>query len=298
MKINNIYKFYIILLTVLTIPNVSSATSYNYLPNDVYIKQQEEKSALEYRLRSIESGMTGIPELQINTINSRISQLEDERNTERNYVIGLYAKNGISNQSESALSKIDTKYNNLINDLRNQISYYQNQVKNKADIEAEKEKIRQQIKDIDAYYDKQRDDLTQKYQQNTEPVKQTNVTEVYYKYLETLSKEEWLLKMNQLKVSNPDSYQKIVEMYRLYYPEYFTENKTQQTDKVAPVTPSKKPSVKKTPVKEDEQFKFFDDKKTENNQVVNATTSTEIVKNIPPKQSVFKKIINFLSRIF
>ncbi len=162
-----------ILLSVFSY-NFAYATDYNYLPPDVLIKQSEERSALEYRIRSLESQMTGSSAIQIGTLDSRINQLESERETEKNYITGLYGKNGIANQLPSALAKIDAKYANLISDLENQKSYYQTQTDQQSQIDAEIKKIQKQIEEIDKYYDQQQADLKKKYQQKEEEIKQNS----------------------------------------------------------------------------------------------------------------------------
>ena len=58
MKIIKICFFVFVAIFILQ-TKTTFATDYNYLPPDVLIKQNEEKSALEYRLRNLEAGLSG-----------------------------------------------------------------------------------------------------------------------------------------------------------------------------------------------------------------------------------------------
>jgi hypothetical protein len=105
---------------VFVTPAIAGATGLNYLPNDVYIKQQEEKSALEFRISQLEAGYGGSLTGSLSNIEFRISQLEREMQTEINYVQGLYGSYGISNQTASAISKIEAKFRPEISSLEDQ----------------------------------------------------------------------------------------------------------------------------------------------------------------------------------
>lgn len=105
--------------------SIVSATGYNYLPADVLLKQQEEKSALEYRLQNLEAGISGNSLSYVLSLSSRISQLEAERTAEKNYISGTYGRYGIGNQLPAKLAEIDSKYDAQISVLQAQKASYQ-----------------------------------------------------------------------------------------------------------------------------------------------------------------------------
>jgi hypothetical protein len=169
------YIHFSILIAILLSCHAVHATTYNYLPNDVYIKQQEEKSALEYRLRTIESQIGGSnPTFLISNIEYRISELISERDTEKNYVTGLYGKNGIANQLPVALDKIDAKYTSQISNLQNQRSYYQDQISKQSDTSAEREKILQRLKELDEQYNKKLEENNKKIEELNKKIFDSN----------------------------------------------------------------------------------------------------------------------------
>lgn len=275
--------------------SVAYATGYNYLPDDVYIKQQQEKSALEYRLKNLESQISGSPQISILTIDQRIDELRQEWETKKEYTRDMLAHNGAyTPESYSSLvAKFETEYSSQINSLEAQKSQYQQQINNQAKIDEEIAKIQQQIKEIDAYYDKQRDAVIQKYQQDTTPQKQATIGDLY-EWLETLPADEWTEKINLLKVSNPTNYLKIVELYRIYHPEFFTQN---EEPKATPtITPKIAPLQKTAPKKVEQETKSFD---VETIQTVKATstpviTPTQETKQPEkPRQSFVQKVFGF-----
>ncbi|MDB5188242.1 MAG: fibronectin type protein [Candidatus Kaiserbacteria bacterium] len=105
--------------------SVVQASTYSGLPNDVYIKQQEEKSALEYRLQILESKISANPDASTYVLQDRITQLEDERNTKINYIKGRYGQLGITSQADAAIADINAKYDVQINSLKSQIKSMQ-----------------------------------------------------------------------------------------------------------------------------------------------------------------------------
>ena len=151
--------FSIFFLLITPISNVF-ATDYNYLPADVLIKQSQEKSALEYRISSLESQMTGSPSLYIGNLDSRIKELERERTTEKNYIDGLYGSYGIGNQLDSKLKEINSKYDDLINDLERQKDAYENEIDRQEEIDDEIEKLQKQLKEFDENYSEKEENDT------------------------------------------------------------------------------------------------------------------------------------------
>lgn len=156
------------------------------------------------------------------------------------------------------------------------------------------------MKEIDEYYDKQRDAVIQKYQIDTAPQKQATIGDLY-EWLETLPADEWSAKINLLKVSNPTNYQKIIELYRIYHPEFFTQNAEQETTKITPVvTPKVAPLQKAIPKKVDQEIRPFDVKKIEKTKATSTPVITPIVEAKQPekpKESFVQKVFGFFKKL-
>ncbi len=294
------YAFAVALFAFFSVFSTAYATSYNYLPNDVYIKQQEEKSALEYRLKSLESQLQNSPTISISVIDQRIAELRQEWETEKTYTTGTLAQNGTLSTwggASEVFTKIDNKYSSQISALEAQKSQYQQQVNNQADVDRQIEEIQKQMKEIDEYYDKQRDTVIQKYQTDTAPQKQATIGDLY-EWLETLPADEWSAKINLLKVSNPANYLKIVELYRLYHPEFFTQNEEVKTPEITPTITTKIAPLQKTiPKKTEEKTKLFETEKIEKTLATSTTTSSLQQEIKQPEQSFVQKVFGFFRKL-
>lgn len=244
--------------------HTASATDYNYLPADVLIKQQQEKSALEYRIRSLESQLSGgNPSVLLNDTNYRISTLESERDTEINYIKGIYAQRGIGNQAEAKVAEINAKYASQISELERQKASYQKQVDAQREVDREIEKIQKQLKEIDAYYDKLRDDVLKQAQSQTMAtpsvyLPDSNDPNVIFRYLDSLTAQEASNASKELLRVKPQLYDVVLEMWLKAYPNgkvgtamysEYVESLKQATPAVSN-TPSPKPSTPATETKQ------------------------------------------------
>lgn len=203
---------YSILALLIIFPISASATGYNYLPNDVYIKQQEEKAALEYRISTLETSLQNSPTLSILNIESRISQLEQEKQTEINYVTGLYAHNGIIVQLPSAIAKINAKYDGQISNLEQQIEEYEDAMSEEKDLKNEIKSLKSQLSKIE-----------QQVSQPAPSVDDTSTVEVpsavdMFDYIDSLSLDEASETYNNLRIVNPDLYRQVEYILVLKYP--------------------------------------------------------------------------------
>ncbi len=116
------------------------------------LKAMQEKSDLEYRLKSMEAKIQGDPQLSIIQIDQRINEIRQQWNQERSYMTERFANMGIlttSGQAPEALSGIDAKYQNRINTLEQQKNYYNNMVANQEQKNREIAEIKRQIEEID-----------------------------------------------------------------------------------------------------------------------------------------------------
>lgn len=241
-------KKYSIFALLIIFPSLVSATGYNYLPNDVYIKQQEEKAALEYRISTLETSLQNSPTLSILNIESRISQLKQEKQTEINYVTGLYGKNGISNQLPAAIAKIDAKYDGQISNLEQQIDEYEDAMSEENDLKNEIKSLKSQLSKIE-----------QQVSQPAPSVDDTSTFEVpsavdMFDYIDSLSLEEASEVYNNLRIVNPDLYRQVEYILVLKYPhgkpgsakydEYQATIKTPVSETVIPETYTPKPVIK------------------------------------------------------
>jgi hypothetical protein len=265
--------------------SIAHATDYNYLPADVGIKQKETLSALEYRLQSLESQMSNNPSVSISTINARISELQSERDTEINYIRGLYAQNGISNQADAKVAEITAKYASQISSLESQKSSYQSQSDSNAK-EAEIAELKLKIKQLE--YDMK----TAEYDKATQIPKSSATIYDLYNWLETLPSEEWSAQLNLLKSMNPENYKKIEDIYRVKHPEFFSQAGETVAPKIVPTTvvQKKTETIKKIEPKPEVK--------------VEATTTpivqTPVVEQIktpePPKETFVQKVLGFFKR--
>lgn len=203
---------YFVLASILVLPNLAFATGYNYLPNDVYIKQQEEKAALEYRISTLETNLQNSPTLSVLNIESRISQLEQEKQTEINYTTGLYAKNGISNQLPDAIAKINAKYDSQIENLEQQIEEYEDMMSAESDLQSEIRDLKAQLTEIE----QQMSQTTQGSSEATSVAVPSAID--IFEYLDTLPNNEAQEIMGILGVENNALYEEVLRIVQLKYP--------------------------------------------------------------------------------
>lgn len=265
---------------------VVHATDYNYLPADVGIKQREALSALEYRLQTLESQISNNPSSSLSTINSRISTLESERDVEINYIRGLYAKNGISNQADAKVAEITAKYASQISDLESQKSLYQSQIDNSSK-DSEIADLKLQIKKLKL-------EMQNSKAQSSEP--QATIYDLY-NWLETLSPDDWSAKLNLLKITNPENYKKIEDIYRIKHPEYFVENSPPQTTQVVEQNTNPTPVIKKVEAVKKIESKTEEKVEATTTPMVKENAVTEIEKPEPPKETFIGKILNVFKKL-
>jgi hypothetical protein len=205
-------KKYFIFALIIIFPSIASATGYNYLPNDIYIKQQEEKAALEYRISTLETSLQNSPTLSVLNIESRISQLEQEKQTEINYITGLYGKNGISNQLPSAIAEIDAKYDSQIDNLEQQIEEYEDMMSEEDDLRKEIQDLKNQLSKVD-----------QQVSQGSQSSVDTSATRIpsaieMFDYIDALPNNEAEEIMGILGVENNKLYEEVLYLVQLKYP--------------------------------------------------------------------------------
>lgn len=291
------------------------ATDYNYLPNDVFLKQQEEKSALEYRLQRLENGISGNSSSQISSLSARISQLESERTTEKNYVSGVYAHNGIANQLPAKLAEIDAKYSSQISSLQSQKSALENTVSNQQSSQTEISNLKLEIAQLKA---KMIDDELQanlkaleKYQTQEKQSSYYSEEDLLklYNYLDSLSVKDASELYQQVKDKNEDVASRLNELQNKKYPNGKTGTgknddylKSQETvisevrNKI--VTPKAvKQEAKKTQVKATStEEKVIPQVKQE--QPKAQPISVEAQKPIEKKTTIREKVSGFFKKVF
>lgn len=313
----------IFVFTVLTLTHTVYGADYNYLPPDVLIKQQEQQSALEYRLQKLEAGSSGNSSSLIPTLSSRISQLESERNTEKNYISGVYARNGIGNQLAGKLSEIDAKYNTQISDLQAQKASLESSISNQQSRDQEISDLKLQISKLKAEM------VDQELKRNLESlekyqVKNTPKTETYYSdeevlklfnYIDSLSVAEAGKLVDKIKEENKDVVARLIVLQNAKYPngkvgtgkhdDYLKSlgvNKITETKAVT--VPVKTEIIKKasavTPTKVEN--KVVKAEVTSEPKIATTTAvKTERIITAPPveaKQTFSKKVQGFFKRWF
>lgn len=265
--------------------SIAHATDYNYLPADVGIKQKEALSALEYRLKSLESQLSNNPSASISTINARISELKSERDAEINYIRGLYAQSGISNQADAKVAEITAKYASQISELESQKSSYQSQSDTNAK-EAEIAELKLKIKQLE--YDMQ----TAEYEKATQIPKSSATIYDLYNWLETLPPDEWSAQLNLLKSMNPENYKKIEDIYRVNHPEFFSQASETVAPKIVPTAAVQKKTetIKKIEIKPEVKVEAT------TTPIVQAPVAEEIKTPEPPKETFVQKVFGFFKR--
>lgn len=287
-------QIYVFALSAFIFPVITAhATDYNYLPADVGIKQREALSSLEYQLKSLQSQITNNPTISISTITSRISQLENERDTEINYIRSLYAKNGISNQADSKIAEITAKYSSQISELESQKSQYQTQSNNSAK-ESEIAELKLKIKQLE--YDMQ----TAEYNKVTETPKKQGTIQDLFDWLESLPSDQAIAQYKLLKSMNPENAYKIELLYRAKYPQSFTNTEQKTVVQTVPsnvqkTTKTSQPTKKAEQMKE-EEFNFTKPPVS----VLDTATFTPVVDTVKvielPKKTFTQKIVGFFKK--
>jgi hypothetical protein len=119
----------IFITLVLSFIITNTVIAYNPygISDGLYMKLQEEKSAIEYRISQLETSSYNSPGLSSMNIESRINDLERERDSKKNYATGTYAKYGATEMLQVALDKIDEEYDAKISALEDQKAYYDQQ---------------------------------------------------------------------------------------------------------------------------------------------------------------------------
>lgn len=294
----------LIVLFISFFPLFTFATDYNYLPADVLIKQNEEKSALDYRIKTLESQISGSDYFsKISNIDSRISELENEKNTEKNYISGIYGQYGIGNQLSSKLQDIDNKYQTQINSLQQQKSYYQKKEDDSNKAQSEIAELKKQLLDLQNQINNTSDTKIEKTATYTDKDIQD-----FFNYLDTLPAQDASNKYHLLLKMNPTVAYKVADLMNKKYPngkigtakydDYVKSLATTSVtnNKTVEVIPKKVETKINTDNKvkdtKQEDFYTFLDKLNKNNP------SAEMNTTETPKPSFIQKVKSFFKKIF
>jgi hypothetical protein len=151
MKKQNIL-FLTLVLSFITTNTVIAYNPYG-ISDGLYMKLQEEKSAIEYRISQLETSSYNSPGLSSMNIESRINDLERERDSKKNYATGTYAKYGATEMLKVALDKIDEEYDAKISVLEDQKAYYDQQSsyeEQARENKAEAQKLKKELLEIES----------------------------------------------------------------------------------------------------------------------------------------------------
>ncbi len=201
-----------LILSVFLIQTSAFATDYNYLPDDVYIKQQEEKSALEYRLRKLENQSQNSPGISILDIENRITELEREKEIEKNYLKGSMAQNGSFVQSAYDIlsAKIDAKFQAQIDSLVQQKALHQSQIQNT-------EQNKNQITELKAEIAKLRASQAEKTTPKDNYYPQEKVV-ILFELMDSLSTEKANNLYQNMYIRNESVALRVKALYKAKYP--------------------------------------------------------------------------------
>lgn len=294
--------------------SIAFATDYNYLPADVLIKQQEEKSALEYRLQNLEAGLSGNSSAYISSLSSRISQLESERVTEKNYISGTYGKYGIGNQLPAKLAEIDSKYDTQISALQSQKASYQSDLATQQLKKEEINNLKLQIAQLRAQIVDQELQANlkalEKYQNPTPVVYSDADVYEYFLYLDSLSIDDASDFFQRLKIYNLDAAKRVTTLYNNKYPNG-KPGTGKYEDYLAtliipePIVIKEIPSIQeKKVVQKAEEVKtpVVVETKKEIQDIVASSTTKEVVSLEKPvvveKEGFVQKVKHFFGRLF
>jgi hypothetical protein len=199
---------HILLFALLFTPTFfAGATSYNYLPNDVYIKQQEEKSALEYRISQLEASMNGSLSSSLRNVEYRIDELEREMATEINYIKGVYGSYGIANQLPSKISEVEAKYESQISNLEDERDELKQLIKSEESAQAEVKRLEAELKT-----------LNETVLSTTEPETQKPSAQSMFEYIDSLPLSEASTAYSDLRMWDPEMYSEVQYLINLKYP--------------------------------------------------------------------------------
>lgn len=281
------------------------ATDYNYLPPDVLIKQQEQQSALEYRLQKLEAGISGDSSAMISSLSSHISQLESQRTTDKNYISGVYGHNGLGDQLASKLAEIDAKYNSQISDLQSQKSKLETSVSNQQSSETEISNLKLQIAQLKAKI------VDQELQVNLEAIKRyqtkyeytdADVSEVFT-YIDALALQDSSNLFQRIKKNNPEVADRITVLYNQKYPHGKIGTVT-YNDYLKSIQKIVKPEVIKKETKVTQKIEpkqIVETKKESPKEQIVVTPPVQqpvVTQPIKEKQTLGQKIKNFFGRLF
>lgn len=294
---------HILLLALLFTPVIfASATSYNYLPNDVYIKQQEEKSALEYRISQLEASMNGSLSSSLRNVEYRIDELEREMATEINYITGIYGSYGISNQLPSKISDVEAKYDSQISSLEDERDELKQLIK-------EEEAAQTEIKRLEAELEA----LNKTIIPTTEPEIQKPSAQSMFEYIDSLPLSEASVVYNDLRMWDPEMYSAVQYLTNLKYPNgkpgsaRHDEYLTKQTESIVASMPESAPTetYARTPTsivaEPDTQAQELDSSTTPPVTPVaeDASIAEQVQQPLPePKQNIFLRVFNFFKSWF
>jgi hypothetical protein len=285
---------------------ITLATTYNYLPPDVLIKQNEMQSSLEYRLQKLEAGASNDSSSMISSLSSRISQLESERETEKNYISGIYARNGIGEQLSGKLAEIDAKYNSQINNLQSQRNELSNSVSNQQSNEKEINDLKLKIAQLKEQI------INQELQVNLQAVEKYQVKYEYtdaevleaYNYLDALTAQNASNFYHRIRENNPDVAERLDILQNKQYP-----NGKPGTAKYSDYLESIKKTTKSEDVKKNvkeitkTEIKINPEIKQEINKELVVFTApseqqTPIISPIVKEQTFVQKFMSFFGKLF
>ncbi len=203
----------IILSLLLITPVFVSATGYDYLPDDVWIKQQEEKSELEFRLRQIEAGMSGNLESSLRTIEYRIDELERELQTEIGYIKGRYGQLGVANQIPSAVAKVSSEFEAEISYLEDERDELKKFIREEEEAQDAIEALEARIAELES---QSVAESIPAYTPTQTIVRPT--PEAMFEYIDSLSLSEASAVYNDLRLWDPEMYEDVKYLIDLTYP--------------------------------------------------------------------------------
>jgi hypothetical protein len=298
---------HILLLALIFTPTLfASATSYNYLPNDVYIKQQEEKSALEYRISQLEASMNGSLSSSLRNVEYRIDELEREMATEINYITGVYGGYGIANQLPSKISEVEAKYESQISNLEDEREELKKLMKDETSAQTEIKRLEAELKA-----------LNETVLSTPEPEVQKPSAQSMFEYIDSLPLSDASTAYSDLRMWDPEMYSEVQYLINLKYPNgkpgsaRYDEYLAKQTESIVATVPE--------PTQTDTYARTLSPIVAESEALAQESTSTEVIQtntvtdNIPaveqaqepvvqtqpePKQNLFIRIVNFFKSWF
>jgi hypothetical protein len=296
---------HILLLALIFTPTLfASATSYNYLPNDVYIKQQEEKSALEYRISQLEASMNGSLSSSLRNVEYRIDELEREMATEINYISGVYGGYGIANQLPSKINEVKAKYGSQISNLEDERDELKQLIKEEETAQAEVKRLEAELKA-----------LNETVVSVPEPEAEKPSAQSMFEYIDSLPLSEASTVYSDLRMWDPEMYSEVQYLINLKYPNgkpgsaRHDEYLAKQTESIVSSIPE--PTQKDTytrtqpPIVAEPEVQAEELNSTEVSQYIPVAEETPTAEQNPqpesqpePKQNIFVRVINFFKSWF